>query len=51
MALILTLNRKLHRAHQRVREGNFSLAGLEGVDLYGRTASVIGMGKIGRCLA
>jgi len=51
MGLILTLNRKLHRAHQRVREGNFSLAGLEGVDLYGRTASVIGMGKIGRCLA
>jgi D-lactate dehydrogenase len=51
MGLILTLNRKLHRAHQRVREGNFSLAGLEGFDLYGRTASVIGMGKIGRCLA
>ncbi len=51
MALILTLNRKVHRAHQRVREGNFSLAGLEGVDLYGRTASIIGMGKIGRCLA
>ena len=50
-ALILTLNRKLHRAHQRVREGNFSLAGLEGFDLHGRTAGVVGMGKIGRCLA
>jgi D-lactate dehydrogenase len=50
-ALILTLNRKLHRAHQRVREGNFRLAGLEGFDLHGRTAGVIGLGKIGRCLA
>jgi D-lactate dehydrogenase len=49
-ALILTLNRKVHRAHQRVREGNFSLAGLEGFDLHGRTAGVIGLGKIGRCL-
>jgi D-lactate dehydrogenase len=50
-ALILALNRKVHRAHQRVREGNFSLAGLEGFDLHGRTAGVIGLGKIGRCLA
>ena len=50
-ALILTLNRKVHRAHQRVREGNFSLAGLEGFDLHGRTAGVVGLGKIGRCLA
>ncbi len=50
-ALLLTLNRKVHRAHQRVREGNFSLAGLEGFDLHGRTAGVIGLGKIGRCLA
>ena len=49
-ALILTLNRKVHRAHQRVREGNFSLAGLEGFDLHGRTAGVVGLGKIGRCL-
>jgi D-lactate dehydrogenase len=34
-----------------VREGNFSLAGLEGFDLHGRTAGVVGLGKIGRCLA
>jgi len=51
VALILTLNRKTHRAHQRVREGNFSLGGLVGFDLHGRTAGVIGLGKIGRCLA
>ncbi|MBD3221925.1 2-hydroxyacid dehydrogenase [bacterium] len=50
-ALILTLNRKVHRAHMRVREGNFSLAGLEGFDLHGRTAGVVGLGNIGRCLA
>jgi D-lactate dehydrogenase len=51
VALILTLNRKTHRAYQRVREGNFSLSGLVGFDLYGRTAGVVGTGKIGRCLA
>lgn len=51
VALILTLNRKTHRAHQRVREGNFSLGGLVGFDLHGRVAGVIGLGKIGRCLA
>ncbi|MGD8859001.1 MAG: D-lactate dehydrogenase family protein [Myxococcales bacterium] len=51
VALILGLNRKTHRAYNRVREGNFSLSGLEGFDLYGRTAGVIGTGKIGRCLA
>ncbi len=50
VALLLTLNRKTHRAYNRVREGNFSLAGLEGFDLYGRTAGIIGVGKIGRCL-
>jgi len=51
VALILTLNRKTHRAYQRVREGNFSLGGLIGFDLYGRTAGVVGTGRIGRCLA
>jgi len=51
VALLLTLNRKVHRAHQRVREGNFTLAGLEGFDLHGRTAGVVGLGKIGRCFA
>lgn len=51
VALMLTLNRKTHRAYNRVREGNFSLSGLEGFDLHGRTAGIIGLGKIGRCLA
>jgi D-lactate dehydrogenase len=48
VALILTLNRKIHRAYQRVREGNFSLTGLVGFDLHGRTAGVVGFGQIGR---
>ena len=51
LALALTLNRKTHRAFNRVREGNFSLAGLVGFDLYGATAGVIGLGMIGRCCA
>jgi len=48
MALVLTLNRKLHRAHARVREGNFSLDGLLGSDLHGKTVGVVGTGRIGR---
>lgn len=51
LALILTLNRKTHRAFNRVREGNFSLAGLVGFDLYGSTAGVVGLGAIGKCCA
>ena len=51
VALVLALNRKVHRAHNRVREGNFSLAGLVGFDLHGRTAGVVGLGKIGQCMA
>ncbi|MBL8682256.1 MAG: cyclic nucleotide-binding domain-containing protein [Myxococcales bacterium] len=51
VALLLTLTRKTHRAYARVREGNFSLHGLVGFDLHGRTAGVIGLGKIGRCAA
>ncbi|MFO7654783.1 MAG: 2-hydroxyacid dehydrogenase [Candidatus Krumholzibacteriia bacterium] len=51
VALILSLDRKIHRAYQRVREGNFSLAGLVGFDLHGRTAGIVGLGKIGRTLA
>lgn len=51
VALILTLNRKTHRAHNRVREGDFSLDGLMGFDLYGRTIGIIGTGKIGIILA
>lgn len=48
MALILTLNRKLHKAYNRVREGNFSLEGLVGFDLHGKTIGVIGTGRIGK---
>jgi len=50
VGLILALNRKLHRAYHRVREGNFSLDGLVGFDLHGRTAGVVGAGKIGACV-
>jgi D-lactate dehydrogenase len=48
VALLLTLNRKIHRAFNRVRELNFSLNGLVGFDLYGKTAGIVGTGKIGR---
>ncbi|MFO0547761.1 MAG: D-lactate dehydrogenase family protein [Polyangiaceae bacterium] len=51
LALLLTLVRRTHRAYARVREGNFSLAGLEGFDLYGKTAGVVGTGKIGAIVA
>lgn len=47
LALILDLNRKMHRAYARVREGNFSLDGMLGFDLHGRTAGIIGTGTIG----
>lgn len=50
-ALILTLNRKTHRAYYRTRDANFSLQGLMGFDLYGRTAGIVGTGRIGRALA
>src|SRR5215467_2232307 len=48
VALLLTLNRKIHRAFNRVRELNFSLNGFVGFDLYGKTAGIVGTGKIGR---
>ncbi len=51
IGLILTLNRKLHRAYARVRDGNFSLEGLEGFELRGRTAGVVGTGAIGSAVA
>jgi D-lactate dehydrogenase len=51
VALLLALNRKLHRAFSRVRELNFSLNGLEGFDLHGKTAGIFGTGKIGRIVA
>lgn len=47
VAMILALNRKIYRAHDRVREGNFALEGLLGFDLHGSTVGVIGTGKIG----
>jgi D-lactate dehydrogenase len=51
VALLLTLNRKTHRAFNRVRELNFSLNGLVGFDLYAKTAGLVGTGKIGRVTA
>lgn len=47
MALLLTLNRKIHRAYNRTKEHNFSLNGLIGFDLHGKTIGVVGTGKIG----
>lgn len=51
VALIMTLNRKTHKAYNRVREGNFSLERLTGFDLYGKTIGVVGTGKIGEVFA
>lgn len=51
MAIILALNRKIHRAYNRVREGNFALDGLLGFDLYGKTIGIVGTGKIGAVFA
>lgn len=51
VALILTLNRKIHKSYLRVREQNFSLNGLLGFDLFGRTVGVIGTGHIGSAFA
>jgi D-lactate dehydrogenase len=51
VALILSLARHIHRAFARVREGNFSLEGLLGTDLHGRTVGVVGTGKIGAAVA
>jgi len=51
MAMILTLNRKTHKAYNRVREQNFSLNGLLGFDLFGKTLGIIGTGNIGKAFA
>lgn len=51
VALVLALDRKIHRAHARVREGNFSLDGLLGSDLHGKTVGVVGTGRIGAVAA
>lgn len=50
MAMILTLNRKIHRAWARVREGNFSLEGLLGFDMHRKTVGVVGTGRIGKAM-
>ena len=51
MALLLSVNRRIHKAHIRTREFNFSLQGLTGFDLHGKTVGIIGTGKIGRVFA
>ena len=48
VALMLSLNRKIYRAVNRTREGNFTLHGLLGFDMYGKTAGVVGMGRIAK---
>ena len=48
MAMLLTINRRTHKAYIRTKDFNFSLAGLTGFDLHGKTVGVIGTGKIGR---
>lgn len=48
LALMLSLNRRIHRAFLRTRDGNFSLMGFQGFDMYGKTIGVIGTGKIGK---
>lgn len=50
VALMLALNRKIHKAYNRIRDNNFTINGFLGFDMYGKTAGVIGAGKIGRVL-
>jgi D-lactate dehydrogenase len=51
LALVLALNRRIHRAYNRVRDGNFSIDGLLGFDLHETTVGVVGTGTIGRVLS
>lgn len=51
VALVLALDRKIHRAYARVREWNFALDGLVGFDLHGKTVGIVGTGRIGRAAA
>lgn len=50
LTLVMALNRRIHRAYNRVRDGNFSIDGLLGFDVHGKTVGIIGTGKIGRVL-
>lgn len=50
VGLILSLNRKIHKAYYRVNDNNFTISGLMGFDMHGKTAGVIGTGKIGKIL-
>lgn len=51
MAILMTLNRKIHKAYNRTRQNNFSLEGLLGFDLYQKTIGIVGFGKIGQTFA
>jgi len=51
MALVLSANRKIHKAYNRIKENNFSLEGLNGINLHGKVAGIIGTGKIGIAFA
>jgi len=51
IALMMTLNRRIHKAYQRTRDANFSLEGLTGMNIFGKTAGVIGTGRIGLATA
>lgn len=51
MALAMAVNRRLHKSYIKVRENNFSLVGLTGMNFYGKTAGIVGTGKIGAAMA
>lgn len=51
VSMMLALNRKIHRSHNRIRDGNFSLDGLLGFEMHGKTVGIIGTGKIGKLTA
>lgn len=51
MGMVMCLNRKYHKAYIRTRDFNFSLSGMTGFDMHGKTVGIVGTGKIGRCFA